>query len=81
MTHNVNTDNYTVYKDISNGLYVAVENKNVTAIQKIVREFKRVENVPEKNEIEGIYLQNMGNDVYHLVDNQIQNIKIKNLRF
>jgi hypothetical protein len=81
MTHNVDNNNYTVYKDISNGLYVAIENKNVEIIQKIVREFKRVENVPEKNEIPGIYLQNMGNDVHHLVDAHTQNIKITNLRF
>ncbi len=81
MTHNVNKDTHTVYKDISNDLYVAIENKYVKGIQKIVREFKNVEDVPEKNEVVGVYLQNMGNEVYHLVDNHIQNIKIKNLRF
>jgi hypothetical protein len=81
MTHNVNKETHTIYKDISKDLYVAIENKHVPAIQKIVREFKRVEEVPEKNEIPGVYLQNMGNGTYHKVDDQKQSIKIRNLRF
>lgn len=82
MNHNVDKTRYTVFRDISkDDLFVAIENYYVPKIQKIVMAFGRVENVPENNQIPGIYLQNKGGGKFYLnPDENVSLISIANLR-
>ncbi len=83
MEHNVDKSKFEIYKNISNELHIAIKRENVEVIEKIVRQFGDIENVPDKFLTAGIYLQNLGNNKHMLIspEEEAREVEINKLRF